>query len=306
MERFRSIQELLSLNNEWVMFALAVIVLTAVFMLLLPGRRFRAWRHLKQDQPSLVKKLSIRHFRFVDYRAYEEEARRIEWNQSLFLPFYGVIALGASIGIIFSSIITAVIGALSGAWVMWIILQNKKIKYIQKIEQQVEQMIQTVSMVYSLNQNLLDALERAALEAGEPIKSLLLKLISEYQSGKPFRECIDEMQEKVPVRGFKFFSNILVTVDSTGGDVDKIMRSAAQIVNKNRFLNAELRSELTSVRQEHKINLAIGIFILLFFRFGQPEHFSILTDHLIGQVLIGGMLLYMVWSIYAVSKLTTP
>ncbi|HEY9745462.1 MAG TPA: type II secretion system F family protein, partial [Oculatellaceae cyanobacterium] len=217
---------------------------------------------------------------------------------------YGSMLLGALIGAIFQTPLTTIVGGFSGAFIVWIWLQGQRERYQEKIEAQTEQMIQTVAIVYGLNRNLAQALEEAYRDADEPLKGMLGRFVQEYRAGRPLKECLEEMEKQLPVACFKMFSSVLQVVERSGGDAAETMKNVADIVNKNRFLRQELKSELASVKQENRINVALGLLILIIFRFMITDQYMMLANNILGQILIGGMLTYMVYSIYQVNKLT--
>ena len=285
-------------------YILAVIGLCIVMWLLIPKKRLRSWGSIAEKPREFKSGFKLPKIGFLDARKFTEEAQRIGMDLSGTIYLYGAMAVGALVGAIFQTPLTIIVGGFAGAFIVWIWLQSQQEKYQEKIEAQTEQMIQTVSIVYGLNRNLPQALEEAYKEADEPLKSLLGKFVEEYRAGKPLKECLEDMEKQLPVSGFKMFSSVLQVVERSGGDAAETMKNVAEIVNKNRFLRQELRAELASVKQENMINVALGLVILLFLRFSISEQYMMLANHILGQFLIGGMLLYMVFSVYQVNKLT--
>jgi len=285
-------------------YVIAAIGIFVVMWLLVPKRRLRSWGSLAEKPKREKAKFQLPKIGFLDARQFTEEARKIGLDLPGTIYLYGSILTGALIGAIFQTPLTIIVGGFSGAFIVWIWLQGQREKYQEKIEAQTEQMIQTVAIVYGLNRNLPLALEEAYKEADEPLKGMLGRLVEEYRTGKPLKECLDEMGKQLPVAGFKMFSSVLQVVERSGGDATETMKNVADIVNKNRFLREELRSELASVKQEVLINVALGLLTLLILRFTITEQYMMLASNVFGQILIGGMLTYMVYSIYQVNKLT--
>ena len=285
-------------------YVIAAIGIFVVMWLLVPKRRLRSWGSLAERPKQNKTGFQLPKIGFLDARKFTEEARRIGLDLPGTLYLYGSMLLGALIGAIFQTPLTTIVGGFSGAFIVWIWLQGQRERYQEKIEAQTEQMIQTVAIVYGLNRNLAQALEEAYRDADEPLKGMLGRFVQEYRAGRPLKECLEEMEKQLPVAGFKMFSSVLQVVERSGGDAAETMKNVADIVNKNRFLRQELKSELASVKQENRINVALGLLILIIFRFMITDQYMMLANNILGQILIGGMLTYMVYSIYQVNKLT--
>lgn len=294
---------------ELVLYLLAAIAASIFVMLLLPKKSFRSWSHLSQTAQALKEKTEDRrfqlpYFKLFDARLFTDEARSIGMDIPGSIYLYGAIACGALVGTLFKTPLTIVVGGITGAIIIWIWLDQQKEKYQEKIEQQTLQLIQTVSIIYGMDRNLLNALEEAYNEAEEPMKEYLGQLIQNYRGKKPLKECLDEMSQQINVPGFNMFSSVLQVLERSGSEATDVMKNVSQIIQNNQYMREEIKGDLKGLKQDNRMMICIGFLYLVGFRFMLTTYYETFANTMFGQALIGGMFLYMVWSVRMVNSLS--
>ncbi|MED0738525.1 type II secretion system F family protein [Aneurinibacillus thermoaerophilus] len=306
------------MSQTTIYFLLLLVVMIALLYLgivySLPKKRFRSWAMGEKEaiENKVIKEMEARRsskFEFLKFcipSFYEAKAAKIEWDIEGKGPLilYGSMLTGIAIGLFMESYLTTIVAVVAGFWAPWFLLQMKTYRYEEKISEQVEVLIQGVAAGYAITRNLDDSLKRAIDGLEEPLRSKWELFVVERTSGQPLDDLLDRLTEELPVKEFAMFASVLKTVDKNGGDASDTMKQVAAVILSNRMLNEELKAELADMRQAHRFNIAIGIAILLFFRFAQAEKYSVLMSSIIGQVLVTGMFLYILWSFKAVAKLT--
>ncbi|KGP77790.1 MULTISPECIES: type II secretion system F family protein [Paenibacillus] len=297
------------------LFAVMFIALFFLLQYLLPKKKYRSWTMVmsETEEEQIHKKTEEaerkKRFTFAKYLSpnhFENEARITNWDVGTKAPLYlyGGLLLGIGFGFLMNSPIAIICGAYAGIWAPWFILNNKKQKYEDFIEEQIEVLIQEVSAGYSITQNLTDSMKKAESSLEEPIRSMWSKLVTDYYAGDKLSNLLTEMQKSIPVKEFKMFSDLLVIVERSGGDASPTMKQIADVIQSNRILKEEAKAELTQQRQSHRMNVTIAIGIVLFFRFAQADQYKQLMVLPLGQLLITLMILYILWSFQKVNKMT--
>lgn len=294
-----------------IMFGVITIGIFLLVYILLPKRKKQIWQTVAQsekqkkgDKTRLV--LPINVLRFINAAELAIEAEKVGWHIKVFAPLllYGSAILGGLFGYVLGSIVATIVGVLIGLTIPWFWLKEKQNKYVDRMELQVEQLITSVASTYSLNQNIAMSLSQASDDVDEPLKSMIERATLDYRSGRPLSDILDEIQREVEVEGFQTFATVMKIIERSGGDASDILKNTAQIIRQNRLLRAELRTELADSRQEHKFLLAVAAVVLLLFRFVQPTFYMQFAGTIFGEIVIGGMLMYMAWSVHRVNKIT--
>lgn len=294
-----------------IMFVVIAVGLFLLVYLLVPKNRKNIWKTVagtetakkKRDTPFVM---PIKLLRYANAGELLLEAKKVGWNISVFAPFllYGSAFAGGAFGFVLGSATATVVGALVGLFFPWLLLREKQHKYREYMEQQVEQLITSVASTYSLNQNIANALSEASADVDEPLSGMMERAALDYRSGRSLNDILDEIENKINVDGFDTFATVMRIVERSGGDASDVIKNTARVIQQNRLLRAEMRTELADSRQEHKFLLVVAGIVLLLFRFIQPDFYMSFTGTILGEIIIGGMLLYMAWSVYYVDKIT--
>ncbi|AQS55664.1 type II secretion system F family protein [Novibacillus thermophilus] len=293
------------------MFVIVAIGLFLLVFLLVPRDRKNIWKTVARPEGKRNKRnsrlvLPISLLRYVNAGELILEAKKVGWNISMFAPLllYGSAFAGGLFGFILGSAMATVMGAFIGLSFPWFLLREKQYKHRDYMEQQVEQLITSVASIYSLNQNVAMSLSQASHDVDEPLRSMVERAALDYRSGRPLNDILDEMQQEVEVKGFDTFATVMKIIERSGGDASDVIKNTAHVIQQNRLLRAEMRTELADSRQEHKFLLIVAAVVLLLFRFTQPDFYLSFAGTILGEIVIGGMLLYMAWSVYRVDKIT--
>ncbi|KQN97022.1 type II secretion system F family protein [Paenibacillus sp. Leaf72] len=296
--------------------AILFVIVVVIVLFLLPKKRYRSWSMLKREadevqvKDQIEKEVSKKNeggiLRYISPSHYEQAAQSINWLVGTRAPLilYGCMLLGVLIGVLMKSPIVMVCGAIGGIWAPWFYLNIRTQQYEDHFEEQVEVLIQSVSSGYAINRNLSMAMERASESLEEPLKSKWEKLMAEYISGRSLEVLLAELAKNIPVNEFKEFASVLVVVERTGGDASTTMKQVAKVIMSKRIIKEEGKAEMAQQRQAHRMNVGIGIAIVLFFRFAQPDQYSEMMKNILGQILLTSMFIYILWSFHKVNKMT--
>ncbi len=293
-----------------ILYAIGAIGLFLILYLIIPKKKRSIWYTVQSETNKPKKRFSIslplKYLRYVNVGEFIHEAKKVEWNVAAFAPFllYGCGVAGAVFGFILGNLLATIAGMLVGLSIPWMWLKEKQNQYRDYLEYQVELMISSVSSAYSLNHNIAYALDKAKEDVEEPLKGHLDRAVLEYRSGRPLSEIMKDMQQGIQVEGFQTFATIMNLIEQSGGEASDVIKNTARVIQHNRLLRAEMRTELADSRQEHRFLIGVAAVVLLFFRFMQPDFYLSFAQTVVGDILVGGLLLYVAWSIQRVDRIT--
>lgn len=309
---------------ELLMFGVALVIIYVLVINILPQgyKKYAAWSWIerrtyeerieevinrfedKEDgKANIIRKL----FSFFSAFEYAKEAKKIHWDVESIAPMllYGCVLIGITFGWVLKSPVAMLLFGLGGLWFPWFYLADKRDKYERIIEDQVEALIQTTASGYAIHKNITVALEEASGALESPLREMWEQMVSEYLSGHDLDSLLRDFEKKVSmVPEFKIFSSIIRVVEKSGGDASQTMKDVAEVIQRNRVLKEELKTELANARQAHRFNIILAVIIVFVFRFMQADMFNNLMDTIIGQGLIISMGLYCFWSLHKVKQLT--
>lgn len=254
--------------------------------------------------------LDRRHLAFLRYLSpheYAKEANLMGLTIDMLAPvfLYGGVIAGIGIGILFNSALTGFVAAIGGLWLPWFYLTLREETVFEAKEEQVETLAQSIAGDYSITKNIIHAMEQAVDDLEEPLKSRWAQLMIDYKSGRPLDELLDELEREICVREFHTLASILRVVERSGGDASETIKQVSVMIQSNRLLNAELRAELTQERSSYNTNLVLVGCLVVVFRVSQQDQFLLLAESMVGQFLFVGFILYVLWSLKAIKRLTS-
>lgn len=292
------------------LYVVGAIGVFLIVYLIIPRRKKSIWQTVHSDTEKQKKRfvipLPLNILKYINVGEFIYEAKKVEWNVTSFAPLllYGSAIAGGLFGWVLGNVFATVMGMFVGLLIPWMWLKEKQNQFRDYLEYQVELMISSVSSAYSLNHNIAYALDKAKEDVDEPLKGHLDRAVLEYRSGRPLSEIMKDMQQGIQVEGFQTFATIMNLIEQSGGEASDVIKNTARVIQHNRLLRAEMRTELADSRQEHRFLIGVAAVVLLFFRFMQPDFYLSFAQTVVGDILVGGLLLYVAWSIQRVDRIT--
>ena len=137
-----------------------------------------------------------------------------------------------------------------GGFLMPLLKEKSGIKTRERLySSQVEQAMETVSMVVKSGGDIAEGMEKAAKEIGEPFRPVLLRAVDELRLGKPETEVFQEMAQKTPVPELEMLviatmlkkEGLVINTTNVMGDIQHSVRERQAYTEEVRVMTTENR-----------------------------------------------------------------
>ncbi len=174
-------------------------------------------------------------------------------------------------------------------------LYRKKIK--NKIDQQVQLMLQLLAEIYSVSDNLVQAFEKVVGSCQEPLRGELTRLILNINTNRDFHSSMLEFASNIDNRDINIFVHGIILANQFGVDCREVISRNAEVIRERMMLREELENETKGKKAIIIIFMLLlpTIFAWLFFGFSDAK--TVFTDNGKGKYLLVVLLLteYLCW-----------
>lgn len=215
----------------------------------------------------------------------KKERLKMSLSQRVGLILSGGFFLGFVAFAVTGSGVITTISALGG-FLMPLLREKRIIKSKERLySSQVEQAMETISMVIRSGGDITEGMERAAKEVGEPFRAVLLKAVDELRLGKPEVEVFQEMAAKTPVPELEMLS--IATMLKKEGlviNTTNVMSSIQHSIRERQAYTEEVRVMTTENRLAAWIVSIIPFVLIAIMRNLMPGFRETLFENALGIV----------------------
>lgn len=128
-------------------------------------------------------------------------------------------------------------------------------------------------------------------EVPEPLVSELRRIEFEYQRGRPLRDAIEEVRQRIDIDAFTLFALAIEVALDRGGNIGEALERISISLQENQRIERKLDADTASGRQIVQILAVFPPFFLGFFYFLDPHAGELLFGTLAGQLVICAVVL---------------
>lgn len=303
-------------SAEWIYYTIMPVIFIASFTAIIlstPKKKYRSWKvfQQKRQKNSIDKKLAgiqkgNSFLKFLSPIYLEKEAAKYDWKlkgtATLWIYFPPII--GAILGFVLQSPPVILVGIYGGLMLPWFILSDKKRLYKAMLEEQLVNLVESISSSYSVTNNFNTSMEQALDGLQEPLYSKWKALVTKRKSGVKLEGLLKELAEKLDIEAFNVCVTLFVQIDNAGGDASKTLERVANNIAVKQLHNAEAMVESIQGLRSHKMNVIISVVLIIFFRYALYDNFNQFMQMILGQVFMTGMFVYTIWSFYRAKQIT--
>ena len=166
-----------------------------------------------------------------------------------------------------------------------------------ELEEQAEVALQMIASLYETIGDLVEAMRKAADCVPSPTRDELLRAVVAYHTGKPLKEVLLELAERMESRDFDIFAKSVVLSEVYGANTAEVVSDVAGIIRDRILLREELKNEMKGYNFTTNIFLLFlpvvaGGLIALY-----PDARHVLTGTFYGKVMVCAIILveYLAW-----------
>jgi tight adherence protein B len=131
------------------------------------------------------------------------------------------------------------------------------------------------------------AMELAAMQVADPIKSELDQYLNDVSLGSPSDQALERMAERVGTYDMDMLVSTILIQRTTGGNLSEILDNVAETIRERDRLQGEIRALTASQRFAGMILSIYPLLLLLLFTAMAPDIWTVLFTDDVGRIVLG-------------------
>ncbi|HEX6677859.1 MAG TPA: type II secretion system F family protein [Actinomycetes bacterium] len=195
-------------------------------------------------------------------------------------------------------------GAVLGALVPLVVLIVKAARRQARFDEQLPDTLQLLSGALQAGHSLLQAIDTAAKEAGEPISVEFQRVLTEARLGMPLDEALEGMAKRMNSQDFEWTVMAVGLQRQIGGNLAELLNAVAQTMRDRYSLKRQVRA-LSAEGRLSSVILSILPFVMFFLLlFLNPTFLAPLFSTPLGFVMLSGAAVLLIVGIVWMRKIT--
>jgi len=221
-------------------------------------------------------------------------------NYNTFLAAGVVIALMLSL-VSFKALSNPYLGVISP--VLWLLFAHQMVDRLYRtrvrarIDSQAQLALQLLAEVYSVSDNLPQAIERIIPSTPQPLRGELEKLVLRFRTNQDFNQCLVDFAGNIDNHDIETFIHGIILSDQFGSDAHEVITKNAEVIRERLALREELINETRGKKAVTGIFMVLLPVVFLWLLIGNDEAREIFTGTVKGQCLVTFLVLveYLCW-----------
>jgi tight adherence protein B len=202
------------------------------------------------------------------------------------------------------SLLLAFVGALLGTLVPLAFLVMRASRRQAKFDEQLPDTLQLLSGALQAGHSLLQSVDTAAKEAGEPISVEFQRVLTEARLGMPLEEALEGMAKRMNSQDFEWTVMAIALQRQVGGNLAELLNAVAQTIRERYSLKRQIRA-LSAEGRLSSIILSVLPFIMFFLLLAfNPTFLAPLYSTPIGLAMLSGAAILMIVGVVWMKKIT--
>ncbi len=202
------------------------------------------------------------------------------------------------------NLLIAFAGALLGVLAPFALLVLKAARRQASFDEQLPDTLQLLSGALQAGHSLLQAIDTAAKEAGEPISIEFQRVLTEARLGMPLEEALDGMAKRMNSQDFEWTVMAVGLQRQIGGNLAELLNAVAQTMRERYSLKRQVRA-LSAEGRLSSVILSVLPFVMFFLLLMlNPTFLAPLYSTPLGFVMLSGAAVLMIIGILWMKKIT--
>jgi tight adherence protein B len=202
------------------------------------------------------------------------------------------------------NLLLAFVGALLGTLVPLALLVVRASRRQAKFDEQLPDTLQLLSGAMQAGHSLLQAVDTAAREAGEPISVEFQRVLTEARLGMPLEEALGGMAKRMNSQDFEWTVMAIALQRQVGGNLAELLNAVAQTIRERYTLRRQVRA-LSAEGRLSSVILTVLPFIMFFALLTfNPTFLAPLFSTALGLAMLSGAAILMIVGVVWMKKIT--
>lgn len=196
-----------------------------------------------------------------------------------------------------------------------ILLKRKKKKLVRerknRLNEQFKDGILSVAAAlkvgYSIENSFVEALKdlQTTYQKDSDIVKEFQRINANVKNNVVLEKLLEDFADRSQIEDIQDFTDVFVIAKRKGGDLNKIIQNAADIIHEKAEIRMEIETLLTAKQFEQKIMSVVPVFIIFYVSVTSPHFFDVLYHNPAGNCIMSICLIVYAFSIYLAEKITT-
>lgn len=214
---------------------------------------------------------------------------------AVLLAALGFVAIQSVLGIIFGSAL--------GIYIPIVFLRIKKAKRQRLFNEQLGEVLTTMSNALRSGHSLLMALEVAANDSSEPAGQEFSNTVKEMQLGISTEEALKNLEKRIESRDLELMITAILIQRQVGGNLAEVLDSIADTIRDRLRIEGEIKTLTAQGRLSGFIIALLPVGLGLFFYMINPEYIMELFLDPIGIMMIVAAVAGQILGIFLIKKI---
>jgi tight adherence protein B len=202
------------------------------------------------------------------------------------------------------SLLLAFVGALLGTLAPLAFLVIRASRRQARFDEQLPDTLQLLSGAMQAGHSLLQAVDTAAREAGEPISVEFQRVLTEARLGMPLEEALEGMAKRMNSQDFEWTVMAIALQRQVGGNLAELLNAVAQTIRERYTLKRQIRA-LSAEGRLSSVILSVLPFIMFFALLTfNPTFLAPLYSTPLGLAMLSGAAILMIVGVVWMKKIT--
>ena len=140
-------------------------------------------------------------------------------------------------------------------------------------------------------------------ESPNPVGEIFQDIVEGQKLGLSITELIDRGLERMPTPEFNFFSIVLIIQQKTGGSLADTLEGLSDLLRERKKLSDKIRALSSEAKACAGIIGSLRFFLAIMITLINKDFLSPLFTETIGNIMLGGGLLWMAIGVFVMSKM---
>ena len=198
--------------------------------------------------------------------------------------YFVLIALSILVGGLFAWFIgnqhpvSALIGALLGAFAPRFYVKRQQAQRLQKFNDQLSDMLNLMVNGLRAGYSTMQAMEAISKELPSPINDEFRRVVQEMQIGIPMETALENLLRRIPSPDLDFVVTAINVQREVGGNLSEILDNISFTIRERVRIKGEVRVLTSQVRTSGSVLSLIPFFLTLVLWFLNPEYLMSVTQ----------------------------
>ncbi|QDY90416.1 type II secretion system protein F [Arthrobacter sp. UKPF54-2] len=218
------------------------------------------------------------------------------------LVLIGSFVLGTT-GLLVGNPVMAVVLAALAPMGGWMLISVKSGRRRSAFEGQLSDMLMSLSGSLRAGHGIVQSLHTASTEMPAPMSEELARIVNEQRVGRNISESMAEVAATMECEDFGWLSQAIEINREVGGDLAGVLDHVADTVRERAQIKGQVRALAAEGKFSAYILIALPFFVAAFLHLSNPTYVGVLTESLLGWVLISVGVIMMAIGSFWISRM---